>query len=199
MKSKSVLALTLAAAALTNIAGCANPNVMKLASLESSRSMGDDEALLVVGNLSDAKLAWDRVSVEGGVSKPLDGLKLYDSSTARFSVWKVGNLKNLRTLGLAYAIVDTRHFRPCGNGLMPVVSLAPGEVVYVGDFDHQITAGKMSMQWSFNTAAATESVKTQWSSDVASRLVEKRFAFVKTTAECGTGGTVTIPIYLPGR
>lgn len=199
MKSKTVLAIALAAAALTNLAGCANPNVMKLASLESSRSLGDDEALLVVGNLSNAKLAWDRVSIENGASKPLDGLKTYDSSTARFSIWKVGNLRSLRTIGLAYAISDTRYFRPCGDGLMPVVSLAPGEVVYVGDFDHQITAGKMSMQWSFSTPAATESVKKQWSSEAGSRLIERRLDFVKTAAECGTGGTVTIPIYLPGR
>lgn len=197
---RKVVLILLGLVALAVTAGC-NPNVLRLASQESDKVVGNNEALLIVGNHSDARLGWGRVTVdESNIARPVfNQLSIHDGNKSRFTVWKVGNLERARTVGLTGVGVGTRNFEPCGDALMPIMSLAPGEVVYVGDFKYQMTDKKLTMQWSFDTEAATNSVKEQWSVEASSRMTERRLDFAKTTALCGEQTIITIPIYLPRR
>lgn len=181
------------------LTSCGHPPMIT-ARLDEEKSLGANEAILVVGNRSDANLVWGRVSVTDGIATPIPKFNeqyLFDGDNSDFSVWKIGDLAQRPTLGIVYYRVGGIPYKPCGEALMPVVTLSPGELVYVGNHDYKVESAIVKINWHSSLEGAAIAVRNAYP-DVHATLVERPLEFYKSSETCDPLD-IRIPVYLPRR
>lgn len=181
------------------VTGCTTPNLMHANRYAKSQDLAADEAILVVGQATKVFPAWDRVVVEGDRVKKLHApggrSPVMDIDSPRFAVWRLKNVLPGMKVGIVSIGTGSAAYYACEGAKMPVATISPQEVVYVGDLDYSLENGKLLVHWRSSFSEAKKHLRQEIPKS-AEKLQERTVTFLESDAAC-PGGATTIPIYIP--
>lgn len=110
---------------------------------------------------------------------------------------KVKPTTEAKRLGVSLVFPEGRMFGPCQDSIVPVFTLNPGTISYVGDLQYTYSGAQLRYDYTVDEDKARAFLRANYpNSEVAMTTIPMTPMKVKSTV-CNPR-TITIPIYMPG-